>query len=161
MEEYITLSGNVFKTDSLPYGIFGATARFNAKSLEDQLKSVVSSRWADGRGNVQSPDGNKEPLEDPLGEKCCKTFVLAVHADVASGIPSRLRTYLSKQDHPTRDCTIWQAGRATSAAPTFFDPVTFGVPPIRYVDAGLGYNNPSREALGEALRIWTNSKVEC
>lgn len=121
----------------------------------------MSTTWAAGQGNLNSSDGNTEPLEDPLGPKCCRTFVLALHADVASGIPIRLRTYFSDRDHPTPHCTIWQAGRATSAAPTFFDPIIFGIPPIKYVDAGLGYNNPSREALSEAIRIWPERTISC
>jgi predicted acylesterase/phospholipase RssA len=52
------------------------------------------------------------------------------------------------------NCSIWQAARATSAAPLFFDPITFGVPPKTYGDGGLHYNNPIRILLDESKRIW-------
>jgi predicted acylesterase/phospholipase RssA len=42
---------------------------------------------------------------------------------------------------------IWQAARATSAAPTFFKPID--IDGISYVDGGLGYNNPAFEVLDE------------
>lgn len=40
---------------------------------------------------------------------------------------------------------------ATSAATTFFDPVTIG--DMRYIDGGLGANNPVDEVVGEARYI--------
>ena len=72
----------------------------------------------------------------------------------------RLRTYPSSWD-PTDDCTIWQACRATSAAPTFFPPVKFGKPEVEYVDGGLGYNNPVRALMDEVTHIWPTRKVGC
>jgi hypothetical protein len=52
------------------------------------------------------------------------------------------------------DCPIWQACRATSAAPTLFPPMVIGKPPTAYVDGGLGYNNPIRLLMDEARHIW-------
>jgi len=46
------------------------------------------------------------------------------------------------------NCHVWEAGRATSAAPTFFAPATIAGCPRQFVDGGLGYNNP----------IWTFTK---
>lgn len=42
------------------------------------------------------------------------------------------------------NCLVWQAGLATSAAPTFFDAVVINTPegPLRLEDGGLTYNNP-------------------
>ena len=71
-----------------------------------------------------------------------------------------LRTYRSDTHFPA-DCTIWEAARATSAAPTFFDAIEFGIPLVRYGDAGTGYNNPAREALSEAHTIWPNLPIKC
>ena len=52
------------------------------------------------------------------------------------------------------DCTIWQAARATSAAPTFFKPVEVGCPPKSFIDAGMGFNNPAQALRHEAGQIW-------
>ena len=67
--------------------------------------------------------------------------------------PTALRTYTIGAQAPI-PCTIWQAARATSAAPTFFKSVRFGVPPSAWVDAGFGFNNPARLVLNEAAKIW-------
>ena len=69
----------------------------------------------------------------------------------ARAAPRRLKTYPSADEVP---CTIWQAARATSAAKTFFDSITFGNPPVEWVDAGLGYNNPAKQVLDEAQLLW-------
>ena len=36
---------------------------------------------------------------------------------------------------------IWEAARAATAAPVYFEP--FDIDGIKFVDAGVGYNNPS------------------
>lgn len=59
------------------------------------------------------------------------------------------------------DCAIWQACRATSAAPTFFPPIEIGRPPVAFVDGGLGYNNPIRALMEEASHLWPNEKIGC
>ncbi|KAK5110129.1 hypothetical protein LTR62_006263 [Meristemomyces frigidus] len=43
--------------------------------------------------------------------------------------------------------TVWQAARATSAAPTFFSPVRLGGG--TFVDGGISVNNPTTEAITE------------
>lgn len=81
----------------------------------------------------------------------CFRLVLSLQDQNARAAPQRLRTYPSADEV---SCTIWQAARATSAAKTFFHSITFGNPPIEWVDAGLGYNNPAREVLDEAQLLW-------
>jgi predicted acylesterase/phospholipase RssA len=50
--------------------------------------------------------------------------------------------------------TICQAVRATSAASTFFEPVTVEPFGRRFVDGGLGANNPVEQLWNEAQNIW-------
>ena len=54
------------------------------------------------------------------------------------------------------NCAIWEAARATSAAPTFFEPIKIGPPGsgIDYVDAGIGCNNPIKQVVAEAARVF-------
>lgn len=53
---------------------------------------------------------------------------------------------------PTIPATICQAALATSAATTFFDPVTIG--DRTFVDGALGANNPIEEVEMEASNLW-------
>lgn len=72
----------------------------------------------------------------------------------------RFRSYESDQ-LPYEDVAIWEACRATSAAPTFFPPIAIGNPPTLYVDGGLGYNNPIRELLDEVKDLWPTRPTAC
>jgi predicted acylesterase/phospholipase RssA len=56
-----------------------------------------------------------------------------------------------------RYCRIWEAARATSAASTFFDPITIGPRRQTYVDGALGYNNPIRLLDRESKELWPDS----
>lgn len=67
--------------------------------------------------------------------------------------PQALRTYDSKYEEAII-CTIWQAARATSANPTFFEPIEIGAPPKRFIDAGFGFNNPGQALRLEVGQIW-------
>ena len=58
-------------------------------------------------------------------------------------------------------CRIWEAGRATSAAPTYFQSISFGTPAVEYWDGGMGCNNPTHEALIETSRIWGERRIAC
>jgi hypothetical protein len=63
----------------------------------------------------------------------------------------RLRSY-SLPHEPNIRVTIYQAALATSAATTFFEPVSIG--DRSFADSGLGANNPVDEVEGEASNIW-------
>ena len=54
---------------------------------------------------------------------------------------------------------MWEACRATSAAPTFFDPVQIGPYKQSFIDGGLGYNNPIFKVYDEAQNIWPDRTV--
>jgi predicted acylesterase/phospholipase RssA len=63
----------------------------------------------------------------------------------------RLRSY-SLPHEPNIRATTCRAGLATSAATTFFEPVSIG--DRSFADGGLGANNPVDEVEGEATNIW-------
>jgi hypothetical protein len=54
---------------------------------------------------------------------------------------------------------IWEAARATSAAPTFFQPIT--IDGVKYGDGGTGWNNPTAEVIAEAHSIWPSRPIGC
>jgi hypothetical protein len=70
-----------------------------------------------------------------------------------------LRSYDSRREPaPEFDCTIWEAGRATSAIGLAFKPIQIGQSVFH--DDGAGYFNPSVEALDEAVvNEWPGREV--
>jgi len=77
-------------------------------------------------------------------------------------IPVLFRTYLSPKE-PSIPCTVWQAARATSAAPTIFKRVLIGpaARPEPFIDGGVGRNNPIVQVLEEAELMFPDRKIAC
>ncbi|KAK1636676.1 acyl transferase/acyl hydrolase/lysophospholipase [Colletotrichum phormii] len=75
---------------------------------------------------------------------------------VCSATYENYAAYLFRTYKGSSNCAhnveIWEAARATSAAPTFFDPISIKVEAERdqYVDGAVAYNNPARLVLSEA-----------
>jgi predicted acylesterase/phospholipase RssA len=66
---------------------------------------------------------------------------------------THLRSY-KLPDEGDIPATICEAALATSAATSFFDPVSIGA--RQFVDGALGANNPVDEMEGEAANIWSS-----
>lgn len=86
--------------------------------------------------------------------------VTAVYKGTKQGEkPALLRSYDSrKEPSPEANCTIWQAGRATSATGLAFKPIQIGQ--SVFIDEGAGKYNPSPVVLDEAVRNeWPGREV--
>ncbi|OQD86643.1 hypothetical protein PENANT_c007G05014 [Penicillium antarcticum] len=141
IDAYSDLAAAVFseKLHSVPINFKGnITARFNSATLESAILKVVEDSGAD-----------KQDLFDDAAARGCKTFVCT--ADRHTKDIVRLRSY-SLSHEPKIRTTICQAALATSAATTFFEPVSIGN--RSFADGGLGANNPVDEVEGEASNIW-------
>jgi patatin-like phospholipase/acyl hydrolase len=68
------------------------------------------------------------------------------------------RSYQSQETHS--GCKIWEAARATSAAPTFFKRIEIGNKQP-FIDGGLGCNNPSKLVLKEAQVVFPAQQIGC
>ena len=75
-----------------------------------------------------------------------------------ANIPVLFRSYQSQETHT--DCKIWEAARATSAAPTFFKRIEIGNKQP-FIDGGLGCNNPSKLVLKEAQVVFPTHQIGC
>jgi patatin-like phospholipase/acyl hydrolase len=145
----LKLSRQIFDINRLVAGkipVGDKQCRFDFNVLEKKVKELIAHRL----GHENHPMlVNRSAL---LG---CRTFVVAKMAGNITATPAIFRSY-SVEGEPRTRCALWQAARATTAAPTFFAPMPIDDPPPRiiYIDGGLGYNNPSRLALAESRRIW-------
>ena len=143
IQNYLEFSKAVFRLDRnmlVPVG--EGYSRFSPEPLEKALKKVVSD-------NTESNDP-ETPLADPRNE-ICRVFVVSTRGKDAGPI-KLFRSYGFYKD----ECPIWQAARATTAAPTYFPPawVTVPSPAEWYIDGGVTQNNPSPIALKEGKELW-------
>lgn len=73
-----------------------------------------------------------------------------------------LRSYKSKRiGHQNYDCSVWEAVRATSAAPLFFEPITIKESGTTFVDGGVRANNPIEHLSSEARSLWPGRSIGC
>ncbi|KAH7205628.1 acyl transferase/acyl hydrolase/lysophospholipase [Fusarium oxysporum] len=120
------------------FNLLGQTqARFDSGGLKDAIEKTLRDRGL-------SPTDDMVDSREPG----CKVFVCATSKlDAAT---YRFRSYTSHNSF--LNATICQAARATSAATTFFSPVSIGG--MKFVDGALGANNPVDQVEEEAREIW-------
>ena len=139
--KYKTLSEKVFTSKSND-----PKATFDHNVLEQEIKNVVATAVIGG----QSPSIQLKDSRTDL----CRTFVVATSLHAGGAV--KMRSYGTRDADPFPAC-IWQVGRATSAAPTFFAPIE--IEDVLYGDGGTGWNNPTKEAISEARNIWPNRPI--
>lgn len=98
-------------------------------------------------------------LRDYFGEarlRDSKKDVMVTAYDIAERRPRTLKSWNALTD-PRRDLSMWEAGLATAAAPTYFPPFHAGERTL--VDGGVVANNPSALAFAEAQRRWPQEDI--
>ena len=143
----------MFKVDQVVFGAIpfrDNQCRFDHRPLEKAIQQVVQT--------ALNRDGVEEKLVDTRSDRT-PTFVVATKRFAPKGTATIFRSY-DCNEYSADICRIWEAARATSAAPTFFEPITIvdPKPSSSYVDGGLKHNNPSEIAIAEAERIWPQAK---
>ncbi|SCV47035.1 related to calcium-independent phospholipase A2 [Fusarium fujikuroi] len=120
------------------FSLLGQTqARFDSGGLRAAIEKTLKDRGL-------SPTDNMVNSREPD----CKIFVCATSKLDAA--VCRFRSYSSHKSSVST--TICQAARATSAATTFFNPVS--IEGMKFVDGALGANNPVDQVEEEAMEIW-------
>jgi hypothetical protein len=162
---YIRLSSRVFqKKYALPVKINGKIkARYSSEELRRAIEDVVEANHLD-----------KDTLLKDTSPQACKVFVagnylcaqavqLTAYRFVCATSKGVSLPFLLRSYPPTRETTdlyhsvkIWEAGRATSAASTFFEPIAVGSVGQQFLDGGTGANNPVRQLWYEAADTFCN-----
>ncbi|KAK2736260.1 hypothetical protein FQN55_001719 [Onygenales sp. PD_40] len=125
--------------------------------------AVSSPSPANSRGSAVingSIWGNPDAKLYDNREYRTKTAVTAVYKGTPkNGNSTLLRSYDSRKEPPPEfNCTIWQAGRATSATGLAFKPIQIGQ--HVFVDEGAGKYNPAPQILDEAaVNEWPGREV--
>ncbi|CZR57037.1 uncharacterized protein PAC_06926 [Phialocephala subalpina] len=125
----------------------GGGSRYEASKLEKAIREVVKKQL-----------GNEEALLFDSSDNPCKIFVMAVKAKAGNNRgPVFLRSYKNPNEmSELPNIKVWEAARAASAAPAYFDPIFVGG--VKLVDGGLGANNPLGWLWTELLNVFGPSR---
>ncbi|KAK0130270.1 hypothetical protein ONS96_000793 [Cadophora gregata f. sp. sojae] len=150
---YLKLAEEIFSKES-----DSIDSKFDHSVLEQSIKDIVESAPAPSPGSLD-PDVllEDESIGDPEGGT--RTFVVSTRTRGTGATAVRMRSYEIAKKEIAFEAKIWEAARATSAAPTFFSPIT--IRHVTYGDGGTGWNNPTKEALNEAHKIWPGRPIAC
>ncbi|TAQ88735.1 hypothetical protein B7494_g2948 [Chlorociboria aeruginascens] len=153
---YLNLAQNIFKFKRKGLNFFARTSdflqangKFSTEALEATIKEIVRSK---------SNGENTLLLDDPVSP--CKIFVCAATASTST--KTVLRSYKPHflPDFISEKCTIWEAGRATSAATGLFEPIKIGSCGQTFVDGAITYMNPVQLVYDEAQDIFGQERTE-
>ncbi|KAH8817174.1 acyl transferase/acyl hydrolase/lysophospholipase [Xylogone sp. PMI_703] len=141
ISQYCAIASDVFTTSKAAW----KDGRFKASALEKAIKGVIEKRL--GRGHAD------DLMYDTKSDNLCKTFVCAMNARHLDKNPTKFRTWSARKDSEY-NCKIWEAARATSAAPQLFKRILIGEPfrQQEFVDGALGCNNPIQQVIEETVQ---------
>ncbi|KAK5051392.1 hypothetical protein LTR84_003044 [Exophiala bonariae] len=166
--EYRRLSPEIFHRSATRYiGSDIAKAAigmpwFRAEPLEAGVKRIISERisWQE-REQLGSNTADAlliSPIATSL-ENSCKTFLCALKKGDNTAVRFRAYPTQGSGSDAFQQCRIWEAARATSAAPFYFP--TAEVAGVKFWDGGLANNNPVLEVLGEKSRMFPGMSINC
>ncbi|PGH14786.1 hypothetical protein AJ79_02802 [Helicocarpus griseus UAMH5409] len=138
-------------------GLQRRISRSSVSTTSPNPSSPTSSRSSVINGAIW---GNPEAKLYDNREDRTKTAVTAVYKGTPkNGNATFLRSYDSRKEPPPEfNCTIWQAGRATSATGLAFKPIQIGQ--HVFIDEGAGKYNPAPQVLDEAaVNEWPGREV--
>lgn len=125
---------------------------FKATTLEKEIQKLVTERELGEYMEFEDKDSNH-----------AKTFVCAIPA-MNMDRPRLFRSY-EVRENASANCKIWEAARATTAAPTFFKRIQIthdAGAKEDFLDGGMRYNNPTRLLLDEAYaKFGGKAKLGC
>ncbi|OTA38340.1 hypothetical protein BTJ68_01747 [Hortaea werneckii EXF-2000] len=163
--------------ESLSNDVFGIRRplkyyQFNHRKLEEVIKRVVR----ENRLASDEPSDGMTLMTDPARDvdrkrPYCRSAVVSLQRRPGSGDQIHLfRSYIHlasprdsrslsdsariRNPNDRERVFIWEAARATSAAPHYFKEIT--IQGLQYMDGGLVENNPSYEAWREAKAMHRN-----
>ncbi|KAE9378672.1 FabD/lysophospholipase-like protein [Stipitochalara longipes BDJ] len=149
IEHYAKLVDEIFnKKRLLPFKLHNGSisSRYATSVLEKNIKDIIeiSGRSRDEKMREVNPR--------------CKVFVVALTAEGGNAVRFTNYQKLHEGDNLFKEAKIWEAARATSSAPTFFDPIDITCNRITqtFVDGALGHNNPVNELWMEAQSEFGN-----
>ncbi|KAK3328585.1 acyl transferase/acyl hydrolase/lysophospholipase [Cercophora scortea] len=169
IQRFETLCNDVFTKRSLAGGLHGhklwliweacmLPSRYKTKPLENALKEAFTEELC-LFGNPTRIDAQVFPTKVAVtateDRSALRTHVLANYNYPApEKRPGIVDYHFLRPDRRLDEIKVWEAARATSAAPAYFKPFLRPGSPGAYIDGALFHNNPAKIANEERKRLW-------
>lgn len=150
IDAYIKLMGTIFNREHLlPFSVLNGKikARYKTRDLEKAIKDVIKSKGL-----------HEDTLMRSSRTPRCKTFVVAMSGSSRELVQFTNYQKVGEVSTFYNNVKLWEAARATSAATSFFDPIT--IDGSTYWDGALGANNPVNQLWKEAKEAFGPEKLE-
>ncbi|KFY38174.1 hypothetical protein V495_06714 [Pseudogymnoascus sp. VKM F-4514 (FW-929)] len=152
IEAYLSLSRKIFAekfSRSWGRSYLNGEGRFDATELENAVKETVR--------RMTNEDPDKVLLKEVDSD--CKVCVVSIRRSNSSDAIFRSYVNQKRTSSLLDACRIWEACRATSAAPLYFDSIKIGPMGQDFIDGGLRHNNPIDIVCREAKDLWPNQEL--
>lgn len=150
-EGYLQISNEVFKQSPLwgTGNLVWTQSYYSTPLWEKNLKKYL--------GDFRL----SETARDPLCPKLCAVSAVVNQSNLSAyifrnySLPWKVHSqYLGSSNH-----MVWEAARASAAAPTYFEEFKLG--DFIHQDGGIIANNPTAIAIHEAKLLWPNHPIQC
>ncbi|KAF8603598.1 FabD/lysophospholipase-like protein [Ceratobasidium sp. AG-I] len=158
LESYRTLAAKVFGAGVITNTVNVCTSilALEGPSIYDELKL---EKYVKRAVKLHTPTQDENALIDEPSPDGCRTAVVTARSIDATR-PVLMRSYPTPDTPALDHFKIWEAARATSAAPLFFKPVHVGRLQLPYIDGAVSGNcNPTTLAIDEVDKIWPDREV--
>lgn len=142
LKAYHSIASAAFSKDNRKSRFQDGT--FKASTLESKIQELIKDR-----------DLGEHMLDTSTDKGRAKAFVCAMPAKNMAH-PRRFRTY-PVRENASLNCLIWEAARATTAAPTIFKRIGIGEEgraKEEFIDGGIRCNNPTSQVTEEARAVF-------
>ena len=140
INEYDTIASEIFSRKNRRLD-----RSFKEEKLEKAIKAVAGTRM----------DGSSQMVNPKHDLRKGQSFVVSLRKGGDDNTPTIFRSYECGGEDKTK-CEIWEAARATTAAPGVFNPakIRVGIKEEHFIDGAVKWNNPSRQVLSEAEALY-------
>lgn len=173
-----TIFGDIPSTISKVTGGISGKPFFKADRLEKVVKELLISRGVDPDAFLKDSENARCKVYVTwafggafLGVTCTIFCGLNLHSNeyvvlyrfvcttrVPTVHPVLFRSYTTwSEEEQDYDCHIWEAARATTAAPLFFEPIKLKKGGATFVDGAMRLNNPISAVLDEADALFPDA----
>ncbi|KAL3285998.1 hypothetical protein HHI36_000513 [Cryptolaemus montrouzieri] len=148
---YLDISNEVFKQSSLwgTGNLVWTQSYYSTPLWEKNLKHYL--------GDARLIETSR----DPLCPKLCVVSAIVNQSHLSAylfrnySLPWKVRSQYSGGSN----YKVWEAARASAAAPTYFEEFKLG--DLIHQDGGILVNNPTAIAIHEAKLLWPNQPIQC